>query len=114
MASIFTVNEEDLFNFENFCDSKYMDANVQKYGFFKIKLDTGLAGQCSTVSEFYEQFRILSLSKIKKSILLRNPNSPSLFGLQSVKATSAERNYFTAMGKQVFKMDSNDISTNCW
>lgn len=37
MASVFSISEEDLFEFESFCDSKYLDQNCQKYGFFKVK-----------------------------------------------------------------------------
>lgn len=36
MASIFNITEEELFNFESFCDSKYLDPNCQKYGYFKV------------------------------------------------------------------------------
>lgn len=32
----FVVDEEILFNFEDFCDKMYNDPLVQKFGFFKV------------------------------------------------------------------------------
>ncbi|KAK3917006.1 Lysine-specific demethylase 4E [Frankliniella fusca] len=94
MASTFTVTEEELFNFESFCDSKYSDANCQKYGFFKIKLAECYAGQCSSLNDFLSNFAVHCQKKIGKTVLLLNPQSTTLFGHQNIQPTSAEKNEF--------------------
>jgi len=49
----FEVDENDLFNFEEFCDRKYEDPLVQKLGFFKVS---------RVFNVFFSSLRLLNLS----------------------------------------------------
>ncbi|KAK3913498.1 Lysine-specific demethylase 4D [Frankliniella fusca] len=107
MASIFTITENDLFNFESFCDSKYMDPNCQKYGFFKVKLSEDCAAQCSTLDEFFKRFGVQCQGKIRKAIPLENPHSQTLFGHQNVQPSAQEKKYFVCKNMSVTAFQEN-------
>ncbi|KAJ1522438.1 hypothetical protein ONE63_001628 [Megalurothrips usitatus] len=113
MASVFTVSEEDLFEFDSFCDSKYSDINCQKYGFFKVKLDAHCAGQCTTIEEFLEHFGLAAQRNVRKAVLLSNVKDKSLFGFQNVTPSPFEKDAFVSTSCNPESFQDPVSSTNC-
>lgn len=139
MASIFTVSENDLFNFESFCDLKYEDANCQKYGFFKvyfiihqegdiysfslliltvftdfiqIKLDESCAGQCTSLDEFKKQFSAKCLKSVRRFLLTRNPAVKNLYGTALARSSQSEQKRY--VDSLLSDTTNFQVSSNCW
>ncbi|XP_034254090.1 uncharacterized protein LOC117652952 [Thrips palmi] len=113
MASTFSLSEEDLFEFESFCDQKYSDENCKKYGFFKVKLDSKCAEQSSTMEEFFKQFGLVAQKKICKGVLLSNVNDNRLFGLQNVAPSASEKDAFMSTSFDPGSFQDPISPTNC-
>ena len=135
MSNFFTVTENELFNFESFCDSKYMDASCQEDGFFKvlwsnasrqivfwisiyasllhkqIKLAEGCAGQCSSMDEFVNQFGSQCSKNIAKSVIIRNRRVTDLFGMITTGDVpfKERKDFISSTNAEAFQ-----VSSNCW
>ncbi|KAK3914733.1 Lysine-specific demethylase 4 [Frankliniella fusca] len=113
MSNLFTITEEELADFESFCDMKYLDPECQKYGYFKVKLDDSCAGKYSSMADFNKMFRVDCLKNIMALEIRRCPTSPNLYGHQAKNARQELRLKF--MEKfDVLLSERLDCTSTCW
>ncbi|XP_026285398.2 lysine-specific demethylase 5D-like [Frankliniella occidentalis] len=83
----FEVDENDLINFEEFCETKYKDSAVQKLGFFKVRLHKDVK-RGTTLRELSNAFSDDVHESVKELSVFKNPaEGCGLYGYRSVKAS---------------------------